>query len=225
MNIEAVIFDMDGLMINSEFLNAKAFVYAMQKFGFDFPGSLEWYFEYGCGNRRDKTVERIRSKLPPDADFQKLIKEFVEYRTQLLKSELRPQKGLFELLEFLKSKNIKMAIATSGIIEEVDLKLGSAGIPTSCFQTIIFGFDVKEPKPHPEVYQIACKRLGVEPQNAIALEDSDYGIESAVSAGLRVILVNDVKINDPKSVKKAFEVVDSLDKVVSILERTLENGR
>ncbi len=79
--------------------------------------------------------------------------------------------------------------------------------------------DVKEAKPHPEIYKVTCKKLAVNPEKTIALEDSDYGIESAATAGLKAIYIPDVKINNPGTIKKAYRIVNSLDEVIPILDK------
>lgn len=219
MKIDGVIFDIDGLMINSELLNAQAFVAALKHFNCDFEGSLEWYFKNGCGNRRDVIGKKVEKLLPQNVTFGDLGKWFFSYRTELVKKEVAPKKGLFNLLEHLHKEGIKMAIATSGIKEDFNDKLVSLGVDLSYFFGIVTGFDIKTSKPHPEIYQVACKKLGTAPKSTIALEDSDLGIESAVSAGLKVIYIPDVKINDPKITKKAFKTMESLDDVVTFIEQ------
>lgn len=218
MKIEGFIFDIDGLMLNSEFINAKAFVETMKHFDCDFEGSLEWYFKHCCGNRRDVIGQKVEKILPENVSFNELGKWFFVRRSELLKNEAAPKKGLFNLLEYLHNEGIKMAIATSGIKDDIYDKLVALGVDMSYFSGIVTGFDIKTSKPHPEIYQVACKKIGTLPQNTIALEDSDLGIESAFAAGLKVIYIPDVKINDPKSTQKAFKKMDSLNDVVTFVK-------
>jgi beta-phosphoglucomutase-like phosphatase (HAD superfamily) len=130
---------------------------------------------------------------------------------------------LFEVLNFLQEKKIKIAIASSSPEENIKKVLSRAKINIKYFDKIISGFDVQEPKPHPQIYRCACEKLGVLPVNAIAIEDSDIGVESAVNAGMRAIYVPDLKPLTVKIQQMAFKTLTSLDETIQYIYINLKN--
>ena len=131
---------------------------------------------------------------------------------------LRIKKGLKELLSFLKSKNIKIAIASSSEIDYVKEKLKEANIDENIFDSIIGGDMVKIPKPDPYIYAKSCEILNVLPEYTLALEDSDYGIESAYKAGLKPILVPDIKEPKKETYNMAYKKCNNLLEVIDLFE-------
>ena len=219
--IKAVIFDLDGLMLNTEELNGIVFRDVMNKLGHKIPNAVEWYYNNIIGKRADKIFPKIREDFGIEAPHV-LIERFREYRAEFFKTNPpQAKKGLIELLNFLKMQGIKTAICSSARLDQIKLKMEKAGVSLDYFDTIIDGSLVKESKPHPESYQTTCEKLNVKPENALALEDSDHGIQSAHGAGIRVILVPDVKII-PSDIKPlAWHIVKSLDLVIPIIKEAL----
>jgi HAD superfamily hydrolase (TIGR01509 family) len=100
------------------------------------------------------------------------------------------KKGLIELLEFLKERDIKIALATSTSHETARFNLEISNT-LKYFDTLVCGNDVKNGKPHPEVFLTAAERLGAKPENCLAYEDSINGIKSAYAAGMVTVMVPD----------------------------------
>jgi len=219
--VKAVIFDFDGTMLDSERLNAIVFDKVMIELGYKIPDAYNWYFENAVGSRVDKIMLRMQEDfgIEPNPSF---IELYRNYRTEFYKTNPpQAKKGLIELLDFIKSKNLKIAICSSSRLDQIKLKMEKAGVSLDYFDVIVDGTAVRESKPHPEPYQAACRILGVNPKNAIVLEDSSHGIISAHAAGIPVILVPDVKV-DPKTQKLAWHTVESLDLVIPLLKNYFE---
>lgn len=145
-------------------------------------------------------------------EFRRLNKIFMDQEVR--ENGLKVKKGLNELITFLKSQNIKIAVASSSSIEQIRKRFEQAKIDINCFDNIIDGDMVTKPKPDPEIYIKSCEVLGVNPANAIALEDSDSGIKAAYRAGMKAILIPDIKKPSSESLNLAYKKFDSLLDVI-----------
>jgi HAD superfamily hydrolase (TIGR01509 family) len=125
--------------------------------------------------------------------------------------------GVREILEFLKSSGKKIALASSTRRKSVVNLLGAAGI-LDYFDELVTGDMVTRSKPDPEIFLLACEKIGVEPGNAFAIEDSFNGIRSASTGGLRAIMVPDILPADDEMREKAEVVKDSLLDVISYIQ-------
>ena len=222
MKIEAVVFDMDGLMFDTETRIVAGIKETLKEFGIDLPDFEKFGYVYLCGNRPDSKQENMMNILKVDLDWEAFWSKMLAYYQQDLETNgVAKKEGLIELLDYLKKEKIKTAIASSSP-KLVDFVCGLAGVPLSYFDCFLGGDDVKHSKPHPEIYQVACKKLGVNPKNAIALEDSDLGIMSASGAGMIPILIPDIKVNDPSVEKLAFKKLKSLREVIDVLKNWKE---
>lgn len=186
---QAVVFDMDGLMFDSERMIQRSWDVVGVKMGFGKMGK-DIYHTLGLNN-----AERERYfKSAYGEDFPYL--EFREnYRAEVVRDTRENgtpvKKGLYELLEVLKEKQMKLAVATSSSYENTVELLKETKV-YSYFQEIVTGNMVEHSKPAPDIYQKACEKLGVLPEHALALEDSYNGIRSGYAAGMKVIMIPDL---------------------------------
>ena len=121
--------------------------------------------------------------------------------------------GVFELLDYLKEQGKNIALATSTRRQTVLYQLEQAGI-LNYFDEIITGDMVTKSKPDPEIYLMACEKIGVDPQNAFAIEDSYNGIRSAQAGGLRAIMVPDLLPADDEMKELAEVILPNLNDVI-----------
>jgi len=216
----AAIFDLDGLILDTEASNAYVARDVLHEMGLNTaPDFIDWYYS-NCSGYRDCLKETLPKQFGfSRVETEKFYNRFIEYRIEYYAiNPPRVKKGVIELLEFLKAHGVKMGICSASRFDQIKVKMDLAGASLEYFDAITAGDEVEQSKPHPQIYRIACERLGVKPQNAIAFEDTDLGIQSATSAGMRAILVPDVKPNDSEKIKLAFQTVESLDLAISILE-------
>lgn len=214
--IEAVVFDMDGLMFDTEKLWLDAVVKTNEEYGYNVP--LELIIEC-MGKRKDYIDLKIKEGMGQNFDligFKNANRKFMAEDVE--KNGLSVKKGLLELLSFLKDKNIKMAVASSSSFEGINKRFREANLDINIFEYVIGGDMVVESKPNPQIYLKSCEILGVNPNNAIALEDSEYGIMSAYNAGMKAILIPDVKKPTSEVLKIAYKVFDDLSQVKSLFE-------
>ena len=211
--IKAVIFDMDGVLLDSESVCDRCFEQA----------AIEQNIE-----DRKPIIEDARGMGKPSfMDFiaktygDKIDTELLWNRASELFHIVEDKEGLSllpfvkEILEYLKP-NYKIALASSTRRSSVERQMKATGI-WDFFDVTVCGDDVQNKKPSPEIYQKAVKDLNLLPENCLAIEDSLNGIKSGTSAGLKVIMVPDqVKPNDQiKSL--VWKIFDSLGELKSIL--------
>lgn len=134
-----------------------------------------------------------------------------------LRNHVPKKDGLDELLQYLKTHGYKTIVATSSARVRVDEILKNAEI-VDYFDDSICGDEVKHGKPDPEIFLTACQKLGVTPDEALVLEDSEAGILAAYNGRIDVICVPDMKYPEPDYASKATKIVDSLKDVIDYLE-------
>lgn len=214
--IEAVVFDMDGLMFDTERLWLNSVKRTNEVYGYNVPEEL---IIECMGKRKDYIDIKLKEVLGNDFDTVEFRKLNVKYMNEdVEKNGLKIKKGLIELLDFLKLHNIKMAVASSSSYETISKRFKEANLSIEYFECIIGGDMVKEPKPSPQIYLKSCEVLGIKPENAIALEDSDYGIMSAHNAGMKAILIPDIKNPAKEILEITYKKLEDLLQVINLFD-------
>lgn len=186
--IKGAVFDMDGLMFDSERLVYEIWQEMMDEQGFEY--NIE-VFKRTIGLRSDKSEELYSSLYGERFQYKQLKQRCRETFIRRVTAEGVPVKrGLFELLGFLRDNRIKMAVATS-TSSQTALKVLKMADVYDFFDEFVCGDDVKNSKPDPEIFLTAAERIGIEPENCAAFEDSINGIKSAFAAGMTTIMVPD----------------------------------
>lgn len=213
--MRAVIFDMDGLMFDTERVFIEAWDYAGEKIGIGKAGYMTLKtLGMSVVMSRGLWVKEFGEQY----NEQELRRHTKEFLTKYYAENKVPvKKGLSILLKYLKDNSYKLAVASSSPRWEVESHLNDAEV-FDYFSAIVCGDMVSKSKPEPEIYQKACELLGEKPQDCFALEDSRNGILSAYRAGCRTIMVPDLwqpdeeilsliagKYDDLEQVKLAFE--------------------
>ncbi len=213
--IKAVIFDMDGLMFDTEALSSEAWKYVGEKFGYDITGDI-------IAKTRALDVNHIKEifekNFGEDIDFFNLYSVHNAYMNEYIDDNGIPIKnGLKELLDYVKKRGLKIAIATSTDNKRTVYYLTKANI-LKYFNNILCGDMVENGKPDPEIYLKAADSLGFKPEQCIVLEDSLNGSLAAYNAGCPVIMVPDLD----KPGKKIKKIVDDLAKDLNDVIKKLE---
>lgn len=208
-NIKAVVFDMDGLMFDSERIVQKSWDIAGEQMGY---GKLGGHIVNTLGFNRERREQYFKETCGADFPFERFQELYRKAFYEYVEHEGLPaKKGLHQLLQLLRRKQIPMAVATSSSREHAVGNLKKEGIE-DYFAAVITGNMVSEAKPSPEIYEKACRALGVDPREALALEDSYNGIRSAHGAGMITIMIPDL-LTDSSCVD---EILDG--KMESLLE-------
>lgn len=210
-----VIFDMDGLMFDTERVFISAWDYAGEQIGIGKAG----YMVYKTLGMNIKASYEVWKKEFGEKYNQEELRRYTrEFLKKYYEENIVPVKpGLYVLLEYLKSINCKIALASSSPKWEVEKHLTNAGVK-GYFSAIVSGDMIEKSKPEPDIYLKACELLEVKPEDCYALEDSKNGLLSAYRAGCKPIMVPDLwqpdeeilqiikgKYEDLELVKNAFE--------------------
>lgn len=213
--IKAVIFDMDGLMIDSERVTFEGYQHVLAKENLTMS---EEKYKTLLGKPVKAVHDLFKEDYGPQYDVDQIIKDVHAYIAKCFETEGVPLKpGLVELLKYLKENNYKTIIATSSHRNRVDLIVKQAQID-QYFDDSICGDEVTKGKPNPEVFLKACQKLQVSPQDALVLEDSESGINAAYNADIKVIGIPDMKYPEEKYVKMTYKIMDNLFQVKDFLE-------
>ena len=213
--IKAVIFDMDGLMIDSERVTFEGYQHVLAKENLTMS---EEKYKTLLGKPVKAVHDLFKEDYGPQYDVDQIIKDvhaYIAKRFETVGVPLKP--GLVELLKYLKENNYKTIIATSSHRNRVDLIVKQAQID-QYFDDSICGDEVTKGKPNPEVFLKACQKLQVSPQDALVLEDSESGINAAYNAEIKVIGIPDMKYPEEKYVKMTYKIMDNLFQVKDFLE-------
>lgn len=213
---KAVIFDMDGLMIDSEQLGLRIYLREAQDMGLTM---TEEIYRKLLGTDTEN-VRRILCGYFPAEKVAQLVPRVEEAKKQhYLTGEIPVKKGVYALFDYLEEKGIKRIIATSSprartaiVLEKIGLKHRLDGGA--------YGDEVQHAKPNPEIFLNALKTAGTAPEETIILEDSYNGIRAANNAGIDVIMIPDML--PPLAELPPLAVLDDLTQVIDFLEG--ENG-
>ncbi|MBO6046413.1 MAG: HAD family phosphatase [Erysipelotrichaceae bacterium] len=213
--IKAIIFDMDGLMIDSERATYNSYLKVLKPMGLTMS---EDHYKTFLGKNVAGIQERIRAGLGEDFDAAGLMMRMHIVLNQDFEENGVPIKpGLIELLQYLKDNNYKTIVATSSDRDRVDRILAQADI-TDYFNDSVCGNEVARGKPNPDIFLTACDKLGVQPDEAIVLEDSESGIMAGYNANIKVICVPDMKYPEPEYAEKTWKFVKTLDEIIDVLK-------
>ena len=187
MDIKAIIFDMDGVILDSETISDKTWAIAQDEMDVS---TDKDYINMCRGSNRNDTLKILRDVFGQDFDADAFLN-----RATVLFHMYEDTQGIplmpyaREILKYLKPK-YRLALASSTNGGAVERQLANTGV-IDFFETRTTGEMVEHSKPDPEIYLMACRSLGVDPQECVAVEDSPNGIRSAAAAGLKVIMVPD----------------------------------
>lgn len=216
MEIKAVLFDMDGLMVDTESLSTEAFInsakaqgYNMTKeetlkvLGFTKASIYQFWIDYFQGTK---------------VDGKKLVDDHYEYIENVLYT-VGPEKMPYveELLKYLKENHYKIAVASSSDTADIKNNLEKTKLE-KYIDEIASGAEVENGKPAPDVFLLAAKRLGVDAKDCLILEDSKAGVKAGKASGAKVFMVPDMFTVDKECEDTADGILKNLGEVIEILE-------
>jgi len=202
--VQAVIFDMDGVIVDSEPYSMQALIDILRQYGVE-PTEDDLHRSYGRRVRDDFVEYFAKYGVTTDVNIAIAHKHARYYH--LAAGHLRPFAGVMTLLKRLSEQGFRLALASSG--DRVKVAFGMQALALNgIFETVVTGDDVSHSKPHPEIYLTAAQRVGVSPTACIAIEDAPAGVEAAKRAGMRCIAVTNSVAREQLS--KADLIVDSL---------------
>jgi len=221
MNYQAAIFDMDGLLLDTEKVCMQAFADACK--ALSLPMLKEVYLGIiGCNAQGIKQV--ICKGYGADLDYPQLRKEWMDRYHPIVEQQAIPVKeGVIDLLDWLKAQAIPIAVATSTHKALAIRKLKLAGL-FGYFEQISTGCEVSQGKPHPEIFLLAAQRLNTPAQLCLAFEDSSNGVRAAIAAGMQVHQVPDLVKPGADIIALGHTISNSLTDVLTQLKAQRANS-
>lgn len=208
--IKVVIYDMDGVIIDSEPLWRKAEIISFSKVDIKM---TEEMCRYNIGLRVDEVVAHWYRKLNIKKGREKFVEDQIwENIIRLVKEEGKPKPGVKRSLSFFKNRQIRIALASSSAMILINTALGKLNIREN-FELLHSAEFEKNGKPHPDVYISTAKKLGVHPNECVAIEDSFNGIIAAKAAKMKCIAVPEKEFLGDRRFGIADVVIDSLTKI------------
>ena len=212
--MKLVIFDVDGVMLDTETVWLNAWKTVGRRHGIE---ELTTELFLNCVGKNRKENERlIQLMLSHIENYEAIVKEAKDLGYQLLDEHIDFKPGLIDLLETLKAKGLKIAVATSTRRCVTEKRFSKLNI-THYFDVIVCGDDVTHSKPHPEIYETALVKMNTKPEDALVLEDSVAGVEAAYRAHIPVIMIPDLVPASQKQKDETIAIVSSLTDVKNYL--------
>ena len=216
MDIKAVLFDMDGLMVDTESLATEALIHSAKKQGYDMTEE-ETFQVLGFTT---KSIYEFWENYFKNSDVsgKQLVDDHYKYIEDILfTTGPRKMPYIEELLKYLKESNYKVAVASSSNMNHIINNMEKTGLK-KYIDEFASGAEVENGKPAPDVFLLAAKRLGEKLEECLVLEDSKAGVIAGSSAGAKVIMVPDMFKPDEVCKEKVYRIVNNLGEVISILE-------
>ena len=212
--IRAVLFDMDGTLIDTEKYYRIFWPRALADFGYEMTDEQALEMR-SLG--RPFAPARLREWFGGELDYYAVRERRKALMEEALEQEgIQVKPGAAELLAFLRERGITTAVATATDRERACQYLRQTGL-ADYFDRVISATQVKEGKPSPDIYLFACESLGNKPEECMAVEDSPNGVLSAYRAGCRVVMVPDQTEPDEELMKCLYARVDKLTDIVSLM--------
>ncbi len=216
----AVIFDMDGLLLDTEQMAWKSWKLACRDFGIDMRDEI---FVQLLGRNVKDDEQILKAAYGPDFPFREVYDRRLQYMWQLVEQNGIPLKeGVREVLDYLVATQTPRAVATSTSRERALQKMALTGI-RDYFPVVVAGDEIPRGKPHPDIFLVTAEKLGTAPEHCIVLEDSEAGIQAAHAAGMLPILVPDLKPPSEEVKRLAYRVCSSLKEVRLLLPELLNH--
>lgn len=216
--IKAVIFDMDGTLLDSERIGLKAWQYVIDKYSLPFDLSLPYR---SIGLNYTSMQNLFLTELGDDYPFEKYWKyvkqKFSEYEE---KNGIPVKQGFNELCTYLKANKIGMYVATSTYHASAAKELEHSGV-LGYFDGIIGGDEITKGKPDPEIFIKAAELSGYNKENCLVIEDSTNGLKAGINSGIRTVYIKDIVDVPSEIADKAYAKCEALDDVINVIKNDI----
>ncbi len=213
--INTVIFDLDGLLIDSEYTWYLVFKNIYKDYGYEL--SMEDYLRIHSGKTLLDNIKIFKESYPVELDIDAGVQRAVEDEAGFVEQGIALKDGALELLHFLNEHGYKIVLGTSSKKDRA-LKILKYHNIHHFFDDFVVGYEVKRSKPFPDVFLTAAEKVGSKPENCLVLEDSEAGIQAAWSGNIPVICIPDLKMPGEEHQKKTAAILPSLRDVIGWLK-------
>lgn len=205
MNYKAVLFDMDGVIVDSEPLHVAAFQATLENYGHTLTD--EQYKQHFAGKTDEAGFKQYFDFINETVELPIIMGEKATAYLELAADQLVPYPGVIELIRELAARNIQLALVTGSLRAEAEITLKTFGI-AEYFTAIVAAEDISHSKPNPEGYVKGAAALNVNPAECIVIEDAPSGVKAARAAGMKCLAVTNTHSID--ALQEATVVVDQL---------------
>ncbi len=212
--LKAIVFDMDGVLTDSEPFYREAINRILAEHGYSLS---EDDYKAVLGHGIPETWEWMLAHFDLPYTLDEVMLEYDQVVERVLRERVKPTPGLQDLLASLKKRGLKMAVASASYSNWVDAVLVKLGVK-QYFSVVLSANMVRNGKPHPEIYLTAAEKLGVPPRDCLAVEDSPTGIKAAKAAGMRVVALVTPYTQDMDT-SQADARIESLTQLIEHLGR------
>ncbi len=217
--IRGILFDMDGLVLDSEVLYTRFWREAAHSLGYPMTEAQSLGMRSLGKNLGQPYLESL---FGPSVDYTTLRNQRIEQMNAWVQTHgIPPKPGIYELLDYLEANGIAAAITSSSPMESIEKHLSAVNLKHR-FQKLCSGHDIPNTKPAPDIYLLGAKELGLKPEECLALEDSPTGILSAYRAGCLSVMIPDLDQPGEDTKQLLFAKADSLTDIIDILKA--QNG-
>jgi HAD superfamily hydrolase (TIGR01509 family) len=221
MKIDAVIFDLDGTLIDSMGIWEEVDKVFLGRRNIEVPADL--FEDVSTGNNFAGLAQHFKDRFHLTESIEEIMKEWTEQVVEYYVYHIPVKEGAAELLQYIQEKHIPMAIGTSNSIFLTESVLGRHEL-LPYFQHIVTGAEVKLGKPFPDIYLKTAELLGVDPTHCLVIEDSLQGVQAGKAAGMKVIAIKDEfshrEIDQIR--EQADYFAEQFQQVQDIIENTFE---
>ena len=213
--ITAVLFDLDGTLVDTESLSAKSWYLTAEKMGFSIDDETIYSF---IGLTRELIIERYADKLGGPDRADEAFDLHYYYKFELAKTDLRLMPGAEEALRTLSARGYKLGLATSSARKIATPELEPFGL-LELFGASTCGAEAPRSKPNPDIYLVTAEKLGVVPSECAVVEDSFNGVRAGHAAGMSVFLIPDLVQPTPEIQALCTEELSSLHELPAAIEK------
>jgi len=203
MKYKAILFDMDGVLIESEFLMRATAIQSLADYGVQ--AQHEDFLEF-TGMGEDRFVGGVAEKYGLKYEFAMKERAY-DYYGQRVKAEAHIPEGVKEMLETLHAKGITLAVCSAADLRKVRYNIQAIGVDESLFTALVTGSDVARKKPFPDIYLEGARRVGMDPKDCLVVEDAVSGIQAAHAAGMDAVGIPSTFTPDQLKEKAAPEYI------------------
>ncbi len=181
---KCVIFDMDGVLCDSEPFICKAAILMFAEKGLRVK---EEDFIPFVGTGENRYIGGVAEKYGLQVDIEEVKARTYAIYCEIIKGQLKPMNGVYEFVESCRRRGIRLAVASSADLVKVRANLAEIGLPFESFDTVVNGLDIERKKPAPDIFLLAARRLNIAPEDCLVIEDAVNGIEAAKNAGMSAL--------------------------------------
>jgi HAD superfamily hydrolase (TIGR01509 family) len=184
--IQAVLFDMDGVLVDSEEFICKAAIEMFRENGLTV--KPEDFIPF-VGTGENRYIGGVAEKYNFSVDIEAVKKRTYEIYDIIVRNKLKALPGVKDFITYCRNKNLKIAVATSADEVKMKINLREIGLPVKTFDVTVNGLEIERKKPFPDIYLKAAEMLGVPPKDCLVVEDAPNGIKAAKAAGMKCLAV------------------------------------